>query len=247
MTDQTVLQDISNPKGEDPTRSLLNLIELGTFDLDLAAWCVSRVSRGASWITGSGPGGIGKTTTMSSLLSFAPGDLDFYLALPEQVSDVPPGRHCVISNELSDHPPPTYLWDQDLRDFFALSQDHVLVANVHADGLDELHAQIVGECQVPENQFRAIDLWIFICLEGGNPPGERRIKDNTTRRVINKIFYSDGSGPHRSVFAPGSGLTAAAPRDPEHERHCRRFLAEALDGPERSIIDVRQRFLDWGS
>ena len=62
MTDQTVLQDISNPKGEDPTRSLLNLIELGTFDLDLAAWCVSRVSRGASWITGSGPGGIGKTS-----------------------------------------------------------------------------------------------------------------------------------------------------------------------------------------
>ena len=46
---------------------------------------------------------------------------------------------------------------------------------------------------------------------------------------------------------PGSGLTAAAPRDPEHERYCRDFLAEALNGPERSIIDVRQRFLDWGS
>ena len=245
MTDHTFLQEISNPKGEGPTRSLLNLIELGTFDLDLAAWCVSKVSRGASWITGSGPGGIGKTTTMSSLLSFAPGDLDFYLALPEQVSDVPPGRHCVISNELSDHPPPTYLWDQDLRDFFALSQDHVLVANVHADDLDEIHGQVVGECHVPEHQFRTINLWIFICLEGGNPPGERRIKDNTTRRVINKIFYTDGSGPHQSVFEPGSGLTVTAPRNPEHERRCRGFLEDALNRPERSIVDVRQRFLDW--
>ena len=247
MTDQTALQDISNPNGEDPTRSLLNLIELGTFDLDLAAWCVSRVSRGASWITGSGPGGIGKTTTMSSLLSFAPGDLDFYLALPEQVSDVPPGRHCVISNELSDHPPPTYLWDQDLRDFLALSeQGHILVANVHADDLDEIHGQIVGECKVPESQFRAINLLIFICLEGGNPPGERRIVDNTTRRVANKIFYSDGTGPHQSVYDPTSGLTSAAPRDPEHEGQCRAFLAGALNGSERSIVDVRQRFLARG-
>ena len=245
--DQDVLRAISHPEDEEPVRSLLDLLELNTFDLDLAAWCVSLVSRGASYITGSGPGGIGKTTTMHSLLSFVPDDLSFQIALPGEVSQVGAGRHCVISNELSDHPPPTYLWDQDLRDFLALSeQGHILVANVHADDLDEIHGQIVGECKVPESQFRAINLLIFICLEGGNPPGERRIVDNTTRRVANKIFYSDGTGPHQSVYDPTSGLTSAAPRDPEHEGQCRAFLAGALNGSERSIVDVRQRFLARG-
>ena len=246
--DQDVLRAISHPEDEEPVRSLLDLLELNTFDLDLAAWCVSLVSRGASYITGSGPGGIGKTTTMHSLLSFVPDDLSFQIALPGEVSQVGAGRHCVISNELSDHPPPTYLWDQDLRDFLALSeQGHILVANVHADDLDETHGQIVGECKVPESQFRAINLLIFICLEGGNPPGERRIKDNTTRRIVNKIFYTDGSSPHQSVYDPASGLTPAAPRDAAHEARCRAFLNAGLASPERSITGVRRHFIQWNS
>ena len=243
---QDVLQKISHPEDEDPARTLLDLIELKTVDLELAAWLVSLVSRGASYITGSGPGGIGKTTTMHSLLSFVPEGLAFKIALPGEVPHVGDGRHCIISNELSDHTPPTYLWDQDLRDFFTHSaKGHVLVANVHADDLDEIHGQMVGENDVPEAQFRAVNLLVFICLEGGNPPGERRIKDNTTRRVINKIFYSDGSAAHESVYDPASELLPNAPRVPEHEARCRAFLAEALNRPERSIAEVRQRFLAW--
>lgn len=243
---QDVLQKISQPSDDEQARSLLDLIELNTVDIEIAAWFVSLVSRGASYITGSGPGGIGKTTTMHSLLSFVPDGLSFKIALPDEVAQIGDGRHCVISNELSDHTPPTYLWDQDLRDFLALAeQGHQLVANVHADNLDEIHGQIVGECSVPEEQFRAINLLVFICLEGGNPPGERRIKDNVTRRVINKIYYSDGIGPHQSVYDPASGLTPVAPRDAEHEARCRAFLEDALKSPERSIVDVRQRFLQW--
>ena len=55
-----VLQKISDPEDAEKARSLLDLIELNTVDLELAAWLVSLVSRGASYITGSGPGGIGK-------------------------------------------------------------------------------------------------------------------------------------------------------------------------------------------
>ena len=248
MSDSTqdVLQKISNPEDDEKARSLLDLIEISTVDLELAAWFVSLVSRGASYITGSGPGGIGKTTTMHSLLSFVPDGLTFKIALPDAVTEIGAGRHCMISTELSDHPPPTYLWGQDVRDFFAHSvQDHILVANVHADDLDEIHGQIVGENQVPEDQFRAINLLVFICLEGGNPPGQRRIKDNTTRRIVNKIFYTDGTGPHQSVYDPASGLTPAAPRDPAHETRCRAFLTAGLASPERSIAGVRQHFLEW--
>ena len=245
---QGVLKEISHPEDEEQSRSLLDLIGISTVDLELAAWLVSLVSRGASYITGSGPGGIGKTTTMHTLLSFVPDDLAFKIALPDAVAEVGEGRHCVISTELSDHPPPTYLWAQDVRDFFAHSaQGHILVANVHADDLDEIHRQMVGENQVPEDQFRAINLLIFICLEGGNPPGERRIKDNTTRRIVNKIFYTDGSSPHQSVYDPTSGLMSAAPRDAEHEARCRAFLNAGLASPERSITGVRRHFIEWNA
>ncbi|MSS71119.1 MAG: hypothetical protein EXS64_06495 [Candidatus Latescibacteria bacterium] len=239
---EELLKGLSNPKREEHARSLLDLIELRTFDLDLAAWFVSLVSRGASYITGSGPGGVGKTTTMRSLLSFVPEDLRFTIALPGEVSAIGGAPQCVISNELSDHPPPTYLWGQNLRDFFALSeQGHLLVGNAHADDLKEVHGQIVETNHVPESQFRRINLFVFICLEGGNPPGGR-VKDTTTRRVINRIFYSDGVSEHASVYTPETGLTPDAPHDPEHEKSCRAFLEEALKGPERTLEGVRHRF-----
>lgn len=240
------LEGLNNPKREERARSLLDLIELKTFDLDLAAWCVSLVSRGASYITGSGPGGVGKTTTMRSLLSFVPGNLRFALALPGEITTIGDTPHCVLTNELSDHRPPTYLWDQDARDFLALSEKgHQLVGNVHADDLDEVHGQIVTTNNVPESQFRSINLFVFICLEGGNPPDGKRVKDTTTRRVINKIFYSDGTSGHESVYTPENGLQSNAPHDQEHEKQCRSFLEEALNGPERTLAGVRHRFLEW--
>ncbi len=244
--DAEFLKNLGNPKREERARSLLDLIEMRVFDLDLAAWFVSLVSQGASFITGSGPGGVGKSTTMKSLMSFVPKHLPFALALPGEI--VPLGNipRCVMSNELSDHPPPTYLWDQNLRDFFALSEKGcVLVGNVHADDLDEVHEQIVTTCRVPQSQFRAMNLLVFICLEGGNPPGGR-VRDTTTRRVINKVFYSDGQSAHQSVFSPEKGLLPNAPRHIEREKKCRAFLESALKSPTRTLEDVRREFLAQG-
>ena len=242
-TDLEYLQKLDNP--ENRTRSLIDLIEVQTVDLELAAFLVSHVWRGASYITGSGPGGIGKTTTMHALLSFIEADLLFVTALPGEVSSIGATKSCVISNELSGHPPPTYLWGDDLRAFFALGDaGHTLVSNVHADSLDEIHHQIVETNQVPEAQFRAINLLVFICLEGGNPP-QRRIKDTTTRRIINKIYYSDGKEEHRLIYDPQKGLLDLAPRDEQHEQNCRAFLAEMIASNECRLAEVRRRFLQW--
>lgn len=243
--DLEFLQQLDNPEAGEYTRSLIDLIEEQTVDLELAAFFVSHIRRGASYITGSGPGGIGKTTTMHALLGFVAADLPFVTALPGEVSSVGETRSCVISNELSDHPPPTYLWGDDLRAFFALSRaGHILVGNVHADDLDEIHSQIVEVNGVPEEQFRAINLLVFICLEGGNPP-EGRIKDTTTRRIINKIYYSDGRERHRLIYEPQKGLLDNAPRDREREQNCRAFLEEMIEVKERRLSEVRHRFLQW--
>ena len=79
-TDLEYLQKLDNP--EDRTRSLIDLIDVQTVDLELAAFLIFHIWRGASYITGSGPGGIGKTTTMHALLSFIEADLPFITALP---------------------------------------------------------------------------------------------------------------------------------------------------------------------
>jgi hypothetical protein len=240
-----VLQSMNNPSREERARSLLDLIELNMFDLELAAWFASTVSKGASFITGSGPGGIGKTTTMRSFLSFVPENLRFDIALPDGVTKLGTVPSCIISTELSDHPPVTYLWDQDLRDYFAhAGNGHVMVGNVHADDLAEIQKEIVGDCNVPEEQFRKINLFVFICLEGGNPEG--RVKDTTTRRVVNKVFYSDGNSAHELVYTDADGFSSAAPRDAENEAKCRAFLEEALKGSERSLEGVREQFLALG-
>lgn len=239
------LVGLSNPKREERARSILDLMELGTFDIELASWLASRAALGESWISGSGPGGIGKTTTMRTMMSFVPRDHKFILALPDEVADIPSApTHCVMSNELSDHRPPTYLWDQDLRDFCSQKEaGNQLVGNVHADTRDELHEQFVGECNVPESQFRALNLLLFISLEGGVPEGERRIKDNVTKRVVTRIYYSDGSQDHVPVFDPEKGLLDSAPRDGEIEDRIRSFLEGMLKTEERSLEGVRKAYL----
>lgn len=245
-TDIEYLQQLDQPDEEgECARSLLDLIEQGTLDLDLAAFLVSHIARGASFLTGSGPGGVGKTTTKRALLCFVPPGLPFFNALPGQVEPADRAPTCAIADELSGGRPPTYLWGDDLRAFFELGQrGHLLTSTIHADDLDETHAQLVGENGVPIEQFRAVNLLIHICLEGGNPP-ERRIHDKITRRVVNKVYYSDGTAPHALVYESGTGLSSDAIYDAPFAAACRTFLEEALAGEKRQLVAVRQGFLTW--
>lgn len=240
-------EELLNPNREERPRSLLDLIDLTTIDLDLAAWLVSHVSKGASLITGSGPGGIGKTTTMRALLAFAPDNFPFAIAWPEKITGIE-SPSCVISHEISDHRPPGYLWGKDARDFFAHSErGSMLVGNVHADDLDEVHDQIVGECEVPEAQFRAVNFFIFLWIEGVDRSEKQRIKDNPSRRFVTKIFHSTGENAHDLVYSDENGLSEDVPRDAAYEQQCRAFLEEALAGSTREINEIRHRFLDWKS
>ena len=237
-------QELLKSRGDERPRSLLDLIEQNMLDLDLASYLVSHISRGASLIVGSGPGGVGKSTTMRALLAFAPGTHAFSIARPDEVAPAN-GASCVISLELSDHPPPAYLWDQDLRDFFALStHGHMLVGNMHADELHEVRSQIIDANSVPENQFHAINIFAFVRMEGMKL-GAGRIKDTTSRRYFNEIHYSDGASAHQTVFTQNDGLSVQPPGDATYVQRCRAFLAKALSTGERTIEGVRRQFLNW--
>ena len=50
--------------------SVFDLLAAGTLDVDLTAYFLARISRGASFLVGANPGGAGKTTVMCALLNF---------------------------------------------------------------------------------------------------------------------------------------------------------------------------------
>ena len=240
MTDVTggtdgVLHQLGH-RGERPL-SLLDQMERGTLGLELAAWLVSQVTRGTSFIIGARPGQAGKTTTMRALLDFVPGARPYAIVLPGEAVALDGRPGCAVSHEISNHRIPGYLWGEDLRAFFALSQaGHMLAANLHADDLAEARAQIVEASGVPDAHFRAAGLMIFLRVRG---------QGQATQRTVESVHYADGSGPHAQVFSAGGGLSADAPRDARHEERCTHLLAAAQRDGIRTVEAVRGRFLDW--
>ena len=70
--------------------SVFDLLGAKTLDLDLAAYLMARISRGASFIVGSVPGGAGKTTVMCALLNFVPVDVSLIPATPQGIKSIVP-------------------------------------------------------------------------------------------------------------------------------------------------------------
>ncbi|MFC1582067.1 hypothetical protein ACFL4W_00880 [Planctomycetota bacterium] len=151
--------------------SIIDLIQRETLDLETAAFLASRVHAGASFITGAVPGGAGKTTVMGALLNLLPPETDIIPAEDETgISNLEaqPSRACALVHEISAGHYYCYLWGAPLRRFFALhKQGHILAANLHADDLDQARSQICADNGVPQEDFNAIDLFLFLGVSGG--------------------------------------------------------------------------------
>jgi hypothetical protein len=115
---------------------------------------------------------------------------------------------------------------------------------MHVDDLDEARAQICESNGVPASQFRAVNLFAFIRVEGEDI-STRRINNPTARRFIHEIFYSDGAAAHQLVYTRDTGFSTDAPRDAAYEARCRTFLEETLAGASRTIEEIRHIFLAW--
>lgn len=247
QSDIVILEDLCQSKRGGHSLSLIDLLEVQTLDLELSAWLISHVSQGASYIIGAGPGGVGKTTTMRALLSVVPDDRPFGIALPGQITGTFHSPHCIISHELSNHRPPGYLWGNDLREFFNLSElEHMLVGNMHVDDIDQAYDQICQQNGVPESQFCSINLFVFLRVEGEDS-SSRRINNPTAKRLITKIFYSDGSSPHQLVYSEDKGLLANAYQAQDDVTDYRKFIEKAYQESERTVVGLRKYFLNWVS
>ncbi len=221
--------------------SVFDLLAAKTLDLDLAAYLMARISRGASFMVGAVPGGAGKTTVMCALLNLIPADIPLVAAVPEAVHGAVDQevsrRTCYICHEIGSGSYYAYLWSEDLRTYCGLSeQRHMLATNLHADDLEQARDQVCGTNGVQADHFNKFELLIFLRVKGGY---------FDARRWIDLVYSSDGSSEHELIFSAGDGLNENRSKaDPEHVTACRDFLCETA-AETRTIEQTRARVLEF--
>ena len=217
--------------------SVFDLLAAKTLDLDLAAYLMARISRGASFMVGSVPGGAGKTTVMCALLNFVPVDVPLIAATPQEVyqASISP-RACYICHEIGSGSYFAYLWSDALRAYCRLSENgHMLATNLHADDLEEARDQVCGDNDVRQEYFNRFELLIFLRIEGTYPK---------TRRRIEKVYSSDGLSGHVLVFDAGNNKKIEPKvnnhmAEPDYVSACREFLKKMT--PKTHTIEQTRR------
>ncbi|MBN2316441.1 MAG: hypothetical protein JXM79_21115 [Sedimentisphaerales bacterium] len=205
--------------------SVFDLLDAGTLDLDLAAYLMARISKGASFMVGAVPGGAGKTTVMCALLNFAPVDVPLIAATPQAVYQAlktkSPRRCCYICHEIGAGSYFAYLWDDALQAYCHLfDAGHMLATNLHADDHEQAKRQVCDDNDVPIEHFNRFELLIFLGIEGDY---------FTSRRWIEEVYSSDGSSEHTLIFNASENKavtkdTICQSTDPAYVDACRDFL-----------------------
>lgn len=214
--------------------SIVDLIDAGTVRLDLAAYLMARISKGASFMTGARPGGAGKTAVMCALLNLCPADVELVAADAPPPRLQPGKRICCICHEIGAGPYFAYLWGRELRAYSGLSeQGYLLATNLHADDVDEARAQVCIENGVPEKHFNAFDLLLFLRVEGHG---------FHATRTVSKVYASGRTTPHRLIYEDGV-FHARPDTAPQYVSQCRNFLEELARSPIRTIEGVREHVL----
>ena len=118
--------------------SIVDLVDVGTFSVELAAYAVAASGKGASFMTGALPGGAGKTTVMGALLNAVPADRELIAA--DGLAAIERGMKlqtpaCYICHEIGAGDYYAYLWGEPLRRYFELpAAGHEIRACIIAPG-----------------------------------------------------------------------------------------------------------------
>jgi hypothetical protein len=206
---------------------------------------MARISRGASFMVGSVPGGAGKTTVMCALLNFVPVDVPLIAATPQEVYKASKAttspRACYICHEIGSGSYFAYLWSDALRAYCRLSENgHMLATNLHADDLEEARDQVCSDNDIREELFNRFELLIFLRIEGTYPK---------IYRCIEKVYSSDGLSDHVLVFDAGNNIKIEPKvnnyvAEPDYVSACRDFLKK-IAPKTRTIEQARQRIAEF--
>ena len=146
--------------------SIVDLIEKDLLTLAQAAWLVSRVEEGSSWLVGAIPSHAGKTTLMSALLVFLPAQEQVTLTDSNQSWESCIHNCCVIAEEISGHEHGRYLWGDDIRRFTSIPAGGGRIAStIHAATLEQVREQVARQCPAGEDAVAAFGMFIPIEVE----------------------------------------------------------------------------------
>ncbi len=213
--------------------SIFDLIERQTLDIDLAAFLMTRICQGDSFLVGARPGGAGKTTVMGALLGLIPANRQIVPATQQTLASIRSADNgddfCVVCHEISPGRYYSYLWGDDLREYCSLlDRGCMLATNLHADTLEESKGEICGDNGVPLEQFNAFSVQVYLRVEGSYSSSARRIEE---------VFVSNRENDPRLVFSGSKGVRNWK-NNPKFEQ-CRSFLQKSYDNGLRTIEETR--------
>jgi hypothetical protein len=189
--------------------SLVDLLDAGTLDLDMAAALAYAASAGGSFLTAAGLGGVGKTTLMGAALAFlgprteivtieGPETLDRLAAQPTLKPTDPP--QCLVVHEISAGDYFGYLWGADVARYFdlAVSPGRSLASNLHAETYGEAVAQLTGApLGVSLRALGMIDILAFMAASRG----KRRVTDLWITDGPAALYDDPRPGTHRAAWS----------------------------------------------
>lgn len=180
-------------RGEAPL-SVIDLVERELLTATQAAWLIDRIQRGSSWLVGALPGGAGKTTLMSALLAFVPDGENAVRVSPQAPWPTYGRGWCAVSEEISDHGLPNYLWGADVRGLASVpAQGGRITATIHADTLEQAREQIACQCGAREEGLAAFQLFIPIEVRFADEAGPSANPRHraVAQRTVTRIYYHE--------------------------------------------------------
>ncbi len=179
--------------------SMAQIIALGSVDAKTTALVWMMLEHGAS-ITVAGPTdpqpGIGKTTTLNSLLQFVPeGTALVYMSgmyedfAFTRLPDIDPDNTYALCNEVSNHLP-IYMWGRVARRYLSLpAQGYHIATSVHADTIDDVIHLYQRDLRLGAEDVRRLGLVVNIGLVGRVYP--------LRRRWLSTYFLQSDADPRR--------------------------------------------------
>ncbi|MBN1810019.1 MAG: hypothetical protein JW909_13210 [Planctomycetes bacterium] len=164
------------------TLSFVDLIDAGTLSPGMAGELTAIVESGSSFLTAALMGGVGKSTVLAGLLAcLPPGETVVTTpdaAAVESAHAGASGSACYLAHEIGSGMWYAYLWADAAARFIALAPKARVASCLHADGIDELYAELVSQgCS--ESDVAAVGLLVFM----RRMPAGRR---------VTSVYVSDG-------------------------------------------------------